>query len=144
LLKNKAAAKGAIASGVRKAFASLFKADENANLLATEALKGLLSQVSGADESMVDRSANTFLVLAKLADFGAAPPDGSENKRKDAQEDSDDDGDGTNDPKKKKQSLSASGPFRSEFHYNIQIHLPANGTEEAYLNIFNALRRTFK
>ena len=33
--------------------------------------------------------------------------------------------------------------LRPEFHYNIQIHLPGNGTEETYLNIFNALRRTF-
>ena len=34
--------------------------------------------------------------------------------------------------------------LRTEFHYNIQVHLPANGTEEVYLNIFNALRRVFQ
>jgi len=33
--------------------------------------------------------------------------------------------------------------LRPDFHFNIQIHLPANGTEDTYLNIFNALRRTF-
>jgi hypothetical protein len=33
--------------------------------------------------------------------------------------------------------------LRTDFHFNIQVHLPANGTEDTYLNIFNALRRTF-
>jgi hypothetical protein len=33
------------------------------------------------------------------------------------------------------------GGIRPEFHYNIQIHLPSNATEETYLNIFNALRK---
>jgi hypothetical protein len=36
------------------------------------------------------------------------------------------------------------GKFRSEFHYNIQVHLPSNGTEETYLNIFNALRKALQ
>ena len=35
-------------------------------------------------------------------------------------------------------------PLRPEFHYNIQIHLPSNATEEVYLSIFNALRKTFQ
>ena len=35
-------------------------------------------------------------------------------------------------------------PLRPEFHYNIQVHLPSNATEEAYLNIFNALRKAFQ
>ena len=34
--------------------------------------------------------------------------------------------------------------LRTEFHYNIQVQLPSNGTEETYLNIFNALRKTFQ
>jgi hypothetical protein len=34
--------------------------------------------------------------------------------------------------------------MRPEFHYNIQIHLPSNGSEETYMNIFNAIRKVFK
>jgi hypothetical protein len=33
--------------------------------------------------------------------------------------------------------------LRHDFHFNIQIHLPSNGTEDTYLNIFNALRKVF-
>ena len=35
------------------------------------------------------------------------------------------------------------GGFEPQFHYNIQVQLPANGTEETYLNIFAALRKVF-
>ena len=34
--------------------------------------------------------------------------------------------------------------LRPEFHYNIHVHLPSNGTEETYLNIFNAIRKSFQ
>ncbi len=34
--------------------------------------------------------------------------------------------------------------LRPEFHYNLQIHLPSNGNEETYMNIFNAIRKVFK
>jgi hypothetical protein len=33
--------------------------------------------------------------------------------------------------------------LRTEFQYVIQVQLPSNGTEETYLNIFNAIRKTF-
>jgi hypothetical protein len=36
------------------------------------------------------------------------------------------------------------GSLRPDFHYNLKIHLPANGSEEVYLNIFNALRKVFQ
>ncbi len=31
--------------------------------------------------------------------------------------------------------------FEPEFRFNIEVHLPSNGTEEIYLNIFSALRK---
>lgn len=136
LLKNKATAKRAIAEGVRKAYPDLFKANEKADDLGPAELKGLLAQVSGADEKMVEWSARTFAALEKLADFSApAPVNFAELKLAGEEETKDE------------EPTSKRGPttgLRSEFHYNIQIHLPGNGSEETYLNIFNALRRTFK
>jgi Family of unknown function (DUF5343) len=131
LLKNSSSAKGAIAAGVRAAYAPLFKANEKANDLAPEALKGLVSQVTGADKDMVSRIAATIQAIVKQADFSAAspPPKDLQKEEGEAPDHKDDGG--------------RSG-LRPEFHYNIQIHLPGNGTEETYLNIFNALRRTFK
>jgi hypothetical protein len=143
LLKNKTTAKGAIAAGIKKAYEGLFKANEKANELGTAELRGLLSQVSGADENMVEWSARTFTALAKLADFSALVPAAVEEERPDDEEEQDESSDEVERLKNRKRNASPIG-LRPEFHYNIQIHLPGNGTEETYLNIFNALRRTFK
>lgn len=134
LLKNRTTAPGAIAAGIKKAYPELFKANEKANELGAADLKGLLSQVSGAGEDMVEWSARTFAALAKVADFSAPGPPtmvAAEPPGENLDEIEEI-------PKKSPLGL------RPEFHYNIQIHLPGNGTEETYLNIFNAIRRTFK
>jgi hypothetical protein len=134
LLKNPTTAKQAIATGVKIAYEPLFKANTKANEISSEALKGLIAQVAGTDKDMTDRIAATFGAVVKQADFsGSTPaPPAPPGEEGDEQES----GDGKDGKGK--------GGLRPEFHYNIQIHLPGNGTEETYLNIFNALRRTFK
>jgi hypothetical protein len=131
LLKNPLTAKSAIAEGIRTAYAPLFKANEKANGLPPDALKGLISQVAGTDQDMTNRVAATFTAAVKHGDFTGGPPKTiSEPIEEPAPA-----------PDETKSKLTA---LRTEFHYNIQIHLPANGSEETYLNIFNALRKTFK
>lgn len=128
LLKNKDVAGAAIADGLRKVYAPLFEANEKANELQPEQLKGLISQITGSDKNIVSQIAYTFNALAKTADFSKSvkpkqpPPD---------------------DDKETPPPPLPPTALRTDFHFNIQVHLPANGTEETYLNIFNALRRTF-
>jgi hypothetical protein len=133
LLKNQDVAGAAIAEGLRKTYAPLFEANEKANELTPEQLKGLISQVTGSDKGIVGQIAYTFNALAKNADFSKsakseatkqAPPDEAHGKQ----------------PPVPPLPPTA---LRTDFHFNIQVHLPANGTEETYLHIFNALRRTF-
>ena len=82
---------------------------------------------------MTSKIAGTFNALAKSADFsGDGVPDAREETKKD-----------DNGKEEKKDSITKSG-LRPEFHYNFQVHLPSNGTEETYLNIFNALRKVFQ
>lgn len=131
LLKNKNAAKAAIADAVRKVYAPLFEANEKANELALDELKGLIAQVTGAEQNTVKNIAYSFKAIAKLGDFTAAKPDAKQNGEN-----------GGKPPKLPIPPIPPSG-LRTDFHFNIQVHLPANGTEETYLNIFNALRRTF-
>ncbi|HEV2195471.1 MAG TPA: DUF5343 domain-containing protein [Candidatus Acidoferrales bacterium] len=131
LLKNPAKAKSAIASGIKLAYEPLFKANESADKLSTEELKGLISQVTGADTDMVKRIATTFSAIVKHADFSATQQQLKTKEPHKTQE------------LEEKHDGGEPG-LRPEFHYNIQVHLPGNGTEETYLNIFNALRRTFK
>jgi hypothetical protein len=132
LLKNKAIAKAAIADGLRKVYKPLFDANEKANELKPEELKGLIAQVTGSEKNIVANIAYTFNAIAKEADF-------SKSAKLDATKK---DGDKGGDDAKAIPPIAPSG-LRTDFHFNIQVHLPANGTEETYLNIFNALRRTF-
>lgn len=137
LLKSKDTAKTALGQAIRVAYAPLFEADEKAHTHSGDKLKGLIAQVAGTDDDMTSRITGTFNALTKLADFSGeaatmaepadSPDDDDETPRRE-----------TATAAKKVQAL------RPEFHYNIQIHLPSNATEEVYLNIFNALRKTFQ
>lgn len=134
LLKNKSVAKAAIADGLRKVYAPLFEANEKANELSPEDLKGLIAQITGSDKNIVAQIAYSFTAIAKLADFSQTP--------KPAGQKTENNGGNATPPIPPVPPLPPSG-LRTDFHFNIQVHLPANGTEETYLNIFNALRRTF-
>jgi hypothetical protein len=141
LLKNKDVAGAAIADGVRKAYAPLFEANEKANELNTEQLKNLVSQVTGADVNGARQVAYTFNAIAKCANFSAAKPEQKDGATAAGQNGANGANGGEKPPVP---PIPPQGTgLRSDFHFNIQVHLPANGTEETYLNIFNALRRTF-
>lgn len=134
-LKNATTAKASLASAIRRAYAPLFDADESAHKLPADRLKGLVAQVAGTDETMTARIVATFNALTKIADFSAPTPTKEDSKDKKPKDEKD---------QKAADSLQEGKPLRPEFHYNLQIHLPANATEEVYLNIFNALRKVFQ
>jgi len=142
-LKNPATAKGAIADAVRRAYSPLFAANESTHSLGLEGLRGLIAQVAGTDEEMTKRIAYTFNALAKQADFSTATSSGI-SKAKVEIEMPEERPDESLAPVQKNYREPTPGVLRPEFHYNLQIHLPANGTEETYLNIFNALRKVFQ
>jgi hypothetical protein len=133
VLRNRAKARSALAAAIREAYQPLFDADEKTNEKSGDELKGLIAQVAGTDEDATRRIALTFGALTKLADFTASAqasePDNEDEEQK---------------GEHAAPSPLSSGKLRSEFHYNVQVHLPSNGTEETYLNIFNALRRVFQ
>lgn len=136
-LKNTSSKGTALASGIREAYAPLFDANENAYKLPPEELKGLIAQVAGTDKEITNRISYTLNTLIKEADFDTAiEKENSEASEEDQVE------------QKLERSLSkpalSAGTLASQFHFNIQVHLPNNGTEETYLNIFNALRESFQ
>lgn len=129
--------KGALADGVKRAYAPLFDADQDAHKLPSDRLKSLVAQVGGTDADATGRISATFSALSKLADFDMrANQDMSSDKVDVTKQDIEKE-------KTESETGSAKG-LRTEFHYNLQIHLPANGNEETYLNIFNAIRKTFQ
>lgn len=134
-LKSKETAKKAIGQAVRNAYASLFEADENAHSLSSDKLKGLIAQVAGTDEDMTARIGATFTALTKVADLSIPV------QKNDLQNDHNTDEAASKDEQESSRPVK---PLRPEFHYNIQVHLPSNATEEIYLSIFNALRKAFQ
>jgi Family of unknown function (DUF5343) len=140
LLKNSESAKTAAAQAIRTAYGPLFMADENVHKLSSEKLRGLIAQVAGTDDDMTARIAATFNALVKRADFSGSSnaPDEAPAPPMDSKEDN------GSDNKPPLKEASNKRPMHPEFHYNIQVHLPSNGTEEVYINIFNALRKAFQ
>lgn len=143
-LKNEKIAGIEVARGIREAYEPLFTANENAHKLDTQDLKGLVAQIAGTDSGTTSKIVGTFRALLTIADFE------SDDLLK---EDGDTGAHGAEERIEKEmagEAPSAEGTgfsfngMRPEFHYNIQIHIPSNGTEETYLNIFNALRKVFK
>jgi uncharacterized protein DUF5343 len=136
-LKNEKIAGIEIARGVREAYKPLFDANEIAHTLIPNDLKGLVAQVSGADTNTTAKIVGTFKSLLAVSDF-------------DSEEQLVEDDIITEAPKPSSQSeallnIGKQGKgLRPEFHYNIQVHLPSNGTEETYMNIFNAVRKVFE
>jgi hypothetical protein len=128
---SKETAQRALAAAIRKAYEPLFAANELADQLTGEDLRGLIAQVTGADDRVVKAITGTFKALTKQADFST--PKSEDGGEKDNQKSDE----------TEKRSVPQAGVLRADFHFNIQIHLPANGTEETYLSIFSALRRTF-
>ena len=137
LLKAKDKSGPAIAAGIKTAYAPLFVADETANEHSGEKLKSLVAQVAGTDDDMTARIANTLSVLVKQGDFKTALSAKEEIKKDKSDEETDEHKEGLPKGRGGKDLLA-------EFQYVIQVQLPSNGTEETYLNIFNAIRKTFQ
>jgi len=85
---------------------------------------------------MASKIAGTFNSLVKLGDFNQTGQ--SEEVTEESEEEDHEEQRRGSEEKRQGRGL------RPEFHYNIQVHLPANGSEETYLNIFNAIRKTFR
>ncbi len=134
-LKNPSRARRAVAAAIRRAYAPLFAANENAHQLSGEELRGLVGQVSGSDQEMTKKIVGTFNALLRAADFTEEDAGGSEAEDEIGQQ---------HVPPADEKATVSRAAMRPEFHYNIQVHLPSNATEEVYLSIFNALRRAFQ
>ena len=138
LLKHDKSGKPAIAAAIKKAYEPLFTANEKANELSNDELKGLIGQVAGSDESMTNRILYTFKALCGAAYWSAQSTPITTDKDEETEQEKPESNKDEPDTTASRRSL------RPDFHYNIQVHLPANGSEETYINIFNAIRKTFK
>jgi hypothetical protein len=137
-LKNQTTAGAAIAEGIKRAYSPLYDADEGAHALPPDELKGMIAQVSGAEDFLIAFIVGTFKNLVKLADFSKPKvvDEKETEKLKDGEEQDSEQKD------KERKDGKQRPAFNPDFKFNIEINLPSNGTEETYLAIFNALRKS--
>jgi hypothetical protein len=107
-------------------------------------LRHRFSCAESADKGIASKIAGTFNSLVKLADFTARADPAPENADESEDEEDDEDEEQENTTDKRRKIKGSKGGLRPEFHYNIQVHLPDNASEETYLSIFNAIRKIFK
>ena len=130
--KNPANSKKILAQQLKDAYHDIFLVNENANELSVEELKGIFATVSGKGDSVALKMAQTFKSFCSLADFKSK----SVNVKAEAVKET-----------IKETIASAQNPVinmasskNPEFHYNIQIHLPATRDITVYNAIFKSLK----
>jgi len=128
---------------VRSTYSDLYAMDPAIHGASESEIKGAISRITGKDEETVRRYYLTFKALSSLADFDPAPST-SKSRKVDAEPAT-----VTLEPTPAPPAaasassipLTSSIPHRkSEYHYNIQIHLPVTTDISVYNAIFKSLR----
>lgn len=114
-----------LATQIRLLYSDLFAINTEIQKATDSEIKGAISRVTGKDEDGVTRVYNTFKALCAIADFNTNTLTESI-------------------PEKNEEStepIPVVSPLKkSEFHYNIQIHLPATTDISVYNAIFKSLK----
>lgn len=144
--RNQREAPYVLADAIREAYSDLFLVNENAHTLPAERVKGILATRVDKGDSVLKKMATTFRALVGVAkwdrDATPAPVERSEEPAAET------DGAATRQEEQAMVTALASGngdPGRRrvvspEYHYNIQIHLPATKDISVYNAIFRSLR----
>lgn len=125
-LKDKTTTKTILATQIKALYSELYAINVEIHKAPEAEIKGAISRVTGKDEDGVNRIYNTFKALCNNADFS-----GNVAVEEPAKEDVPE-----NDA-----SLPSTLPLTTpQFHYNIQIHLPATTDISVYNAIFKSLK----
>lgn len=125
-LRDAPRSKKSIAQRIRTLYNELFVINTDMNSASESEVKGAISRVTGKEEKEVKRIYSTFKALCNYADFSTAGnerleiptmPEEEENLHHDVEK-----------------SMS------TDFHYNIQIHLPATTDISVYNAIFKSIK----
>lgn len=120
-----------LAEKMRDLYADVFAVNTNMQDASEEELRGALSRITGKDAPTVQRYAATFKALAAQANFKSPPPPSVSEPEKSIEEPS---------VQPVRSTPPAPSTRHSEFHYNIQIHLPVTTDIAVYHAIFRSLK----
>lgn len=129
---------------IRSTYSDLYAMDPAIHSASESEIRGAISRITGKDEETVRRYYLTFKTLSSLADFDPAPSI-SRSRKSDAES-----APITSEPipappvstslSPSTQASSSTTHRKSEYHYNIQIHLPVTTDISVYNAIFKSLR----
>lgn len=123
--------KSVLGEQVRSLYADLFAINGRINAAPEGEIKGAISRVTGKDEGAVKRYFGTFKTLTSLASFEPKVPPTNLKTPLEGEV-----------PAKRESSQQekTSPPHGLEYHYNLQIHLPATTDISVFNAIFKSLR----
>ena len=133
-LRDSATAKKVLADRIKSLYSDVFAVNINADSQTDETLKGIFSRVTGKDEKAVARIQATFKALCSQADFAIEISDVELVAEKEASKDT------INNSVESIQDTERNIYRKPDFHYNIQIHLPATTEISVYNAIFKSLK----
>jgi hypothetical protein len=119
---------------MRNLYSELFAIDGNIQNAPEGEIKGAMSRVTGKDDETVKRYYATFKTLSSLAKFDAKPT------RTPAKPDDPALAPDKPTPKKELPEVVVQHKKPTEYHYNIQIHLPVTTDITVYNAIFKSLK----
>lgn len=129
--KDQSKSKKVLGDRVKETYADVFLANEDANTLSAEKLKGIFASLTGKSEAVAQKMAGTFKVLCSLSDF---------SQSKNIPENNEESNDHDNKPQIEIPKRENYNSKSAEFHYNIQIHLPITRDISVYNAIFKSLK----
>lgn len=129
--RNKADGPYILAEAIREAYSDLFLARERAEELSTERVKGILASKIDKGESVIEKMASTFKGLVNAARWDKSeetiPRHVGDAESEDA-------------PVKMPPISQPIDATRLQYHYNIELHLPATKDISIYNAIFKSLK----
>lgn len=111
---------------IKSLYADLYAINTEIHKAPEAEIKGAISRVTGKDAEGVGRIYNTFKALCNIATFEVVQSPAVEEEKEDVPQ-------VPNTP-------PVVVPRANEFHYNIQIHLPATNDISVYNAIFKSLK----
>lgn len=135
--RDKAQAGAALAEGMREAYADVFAADQQAQRLKADDLKGLFMRLSGKSEPVAEKMATTFKALAGHADFTAGASAGAATTAPSQVEHEQEQREERQQRSEEREELALG---RLRLHHDVHVHLPISTDIAVYDAIFRALR----
>lgn len=119
-----------LADRIRNLYSDLYQINTNIHSSTEAEVKGAFSRITGKDETTVTRFFNTFKTLTSLANFNSSTQQTTAPKTVTVVE-----------PEvATTKTISHSTKSHPQFHYNIQVHLPATTDISVYNAIFKSLK----